>query len=98
MYPVFAIVTCCFKNTYLPSPPLGLWEITWEEESRGPLIGIWHTGKEQSNKRGEEAYLRILLPLLPSGANIAKIKPATGNIYASTSRTVGDPRPRAQRS
>ena len=29
---------------------------------------------------------------------IAKIKSATGNIYASTSRTAGAPRPRAQHS
>ena len=49
---------------------------------------------EQSNKRGDKAHLRIIAPL-PSGANVAKIKSATGNTYAPTSRTVGAPRPRA---
>jgi hypothetical protein len=53
--------------------------------------------KEQSNKWGDKAHSRMIAPL-PSGANIAKIKSATGNIYAPTSRTVGAPHPRAQRS
>ena len=52
---------------------------------------------EQSSKWGDKAHLRIISPL-PSGANIAKTKSATGNTYASTSRAVGAPRPRAQRS
>jgi hypothetical protein len=34
----------------------------------------------------------------PPGANVAKAKSASGGVYASTSRTVGAPRPRAQRS
>jgi hypothetical protein len=52
---------------------------------------------EQSNKWGNKAHLRIIAPL-PSGANNGKTKSATGNIYAPTSRTIGAPRPRAQRS
>ena len=63
-----------------------------------PLLDIYRdNGNEQSNKWGDKAHLRIIAPL-PSGANIARIKSATGNIYAPTSRTVGAPRPRAQRS
>ena len=37
-----------------------------------------HNRKEQSNKWGDKAHLRIIAPL-PSGGNIAKTKPATGN-------------------
>ena len=49
------------------------------------MIYIWITDNrnEQSNKRGDKAHLRIIAPL-PSGANIAKTKSATGNTYAST--------------
>ena len=70
------------------------------ELESGGLVYYIHTVEnrnEQSNKQGDKAHLRIIAPL-PSGANIAKTKSATGNIYASTSRTVGAPRPRAQRS
>jgi hypothetical protein len=72
--------------------------MTWEGESRGPLVDTHiDNRKEQSNKWGDKAHLRIIAPL-PSGANVAKIKSATGNVCASTSRTTGAPRPRAQRS
>ena len=54
-------------------------------------------GNERRNKWDDKAHLRIIAPL-PSGANIAKIKSATGNVHVSTSRTVGAPHPRAQRS
>jgi hypothetical protein len=80
--------------TICASQVIGLWEVTWEGKSRGrgPLVDIYiyrHNRKEQSNKWGDEAHLRIIAPL-PSGANVAKTKSATGNIYGLlTSKTFG---------
>jgi hypothetical protein len=50
----------------------------------------WHMAILEMNKQINEmtkAHLRIATPL-PSGPGISKAKSATGNIYASTSRTV----------
>jgi hypothetical protein len=62
------------------------YNITWEGQSRGPLIDIIYrtcmdNGNEQSNKWGDKAHLRMLAPL-PSRPNAAKTKSATGAVIS----------------